>query len=483
MPELPNPKARAHPWKTPRSPESISTPAIPSGSARIPYAELQVTSNFTFLTGASHPDELVRQAAILGHHSIAITDTNSLAGIVRAHVAAKESAIRFIVGCRLVFTETLTPSILVYPTSRIGYAGLCRLLTLGKRRAIKGQCALMLHDLLEHSSDLLAVILPPRQLDERFIETIRGLQAVFTDDRLSIAAACTFEEDHRTHLQRLSILADHVRVPLVAVNDVHYHIPSRRPLQDVVTCIRHTCTLDDAGYRLFPNAERYLKSPEQMARLFRHAPQALARTIQIADRAGGFNLDELKYQYPDEVVPAGRSAMEHLIDLTWKGAAERYPDGLPAKVRQLVEHEFSLISDLNYAPYFLTVHDIVVFARSRGILCQGRGAAANSAVCYCLGVTAVDPGRVDMLFERFVSKERNEPPDIDIDFEHERREEVIQYLYAKYGRDRAALTAEVISYRPRSAVRDVGKTLGLSLDLLDRQRRVTPHENLLNRLP
>ena len=236
----------------------------------------------------------------------------------------------------------------------------------------------------------------------------------------------------------------------------------------MLVCVREGCTIDEAGFRLFPNAERRLKTPAEMAQLFEEHPAALERSVELAARASAFRLDELSYPYPDEICPPGLTPMQHLADLTWAGAAERYPAGPPRKVRRQLEHEFGLIDELGYAPYFLTVHDLVVFARSRGILCQGRGAAANSAVCYCLGVTAVDPDRIDVLFERFVSKERGEPPDIDIDFEHERREEVIQYIYAKYGRERAALTAEVISYRGRSAIRDVGKALGFSLDWVDR---------------
>jgi error-prone DNA polymerase len=255
---------------------------------------------------------------------------------------------------------------------------------------------------------------------------------------------------------------------LVVVNDAYYHVAGRRPLQDVLTCVRHGCTIAEAGFRLFPNGERYLKPVEELARLWSDHPRALARTMEIAERASSFSVNQLRYEYAEETCPPGVTPMQHLKALTWEGAKGRYPNGIPDKVRRQIEHEFALIAELNYAPYFLTVHDLVAFARSRGILCQGRGAAANSAVCYCLGVTSVDPDRIDVLFERFVSRERNEPPDIDIDFEHERREEVIQYLYNKYGRDRAGLTAEVITYRRRSAIRDVGKALGFSLDAVDR---------------
>jgi error-prone DNA polymerase len=431
------------------------------------YAELQVTTNFSFLRGAAHPEEIVERAAALGHRAVAVTDVNTLAGVVRAHVASRETGIPLVVGCRLHLTAPRELSILVYPTDRAAYGRLCRLLSRGKRRAAKGECQLDLHDLLELQEGLLAVVVPPVDLDGDFVQIVRGLRAVFDEDRLSIASSCLYGPDDRQRLEQVAQLAEYVRVPMAATNDVHYHTPARRPLQDVLTCIRHGCTVPEAGHRLFPHAERCLKPPAEMARLFARYPRAVDRTVRIARRAA-FNLDELRYQYPQETCPPGRTPLQHLAELTRRGARRRYPDGVPDKVRDLVEHELKLIEELDYARYFLTVHDLVMFARGRGILCQGRGAAANSAVCYCLGVTAVDPDRIDLLFERFVSRERNEPPDIDIDFEHERREEVIQYIYRKYGRDRAALTAEVISYRGRSAVREVGKALGLSLDCVDR---------------
>jgi len=445
----------------------------------LPFAGLHVTSNFTFLTGASHPEELVQRAAELGYRAIAITDVNSMAGVVRAHMASKEVGIPLLIGCRLVF-DTRTPegrkrrSLLVYATDLAAYSRLCRLLTLGKRRAEKGQCQLDIEDVIEHSMGLLAVALPPEPvgveagLDGHFEAFVQELAQVFDGDRLSLAAPALMGANDRGWLARLSQLSDRSGVALVATGDVHYHVPERRTLQDVLVCIRTGCTLDEAGFRLFPNGERYLKSPGELAQVFAAYPQALQRSVEIAQRAAGFCLDELRYQYPDEVCPAGSSPMEHLRALTWSGAEGRYPDGVPSKVVAQIEYEFGLIDELDYAPYFLTVHDLVEFARSQGILCQGRGAAANSAVCYCLGVTSVDPDRIDVLFERFVSKERDEPPDIDVDFEHERREEVIQYIYTKYGRDRAALTGVVITYRGRSAVRDVGKVLGLSLDCIDR---------------
>ena len=468
MPELPEPKVRPHPWQI-----QPQTSARRCGRvASVGYAELQVTSNFSFLRGASHPEELVERAAALGHEAVAITDVNSLAGIVRAHLAAKEAGIPLAVGCRLELSaawgrEPSVFPVLVYPTDRAAYGRLCRLLTVGKRRAPKGECHLALHDLVEHQEGLLAVVVPPADLDGDFIEIVRELRRVFDDDRLSIASSCLYGPDDRERLDQLAALAEHVRVPLAATNDVHYHAPRRRALQDVVTCIRLGCTVAEAGWRLFPHAERCLKPPAEMARLFAEYPRAVARTVRIARRAA-FDLDELRYQYPQETCPPGRTPIQYLAELAWGGARAHYPRGIPDAVRDRIEHELGLVDELDYARYFLTVHDLVVFARSRGILCQGRGAAANSAVCYCLGVTAVDPDRIDLLFERFVSRERNEPPDIDIDFEHERREEVIQYIYRKYGRDRAALTAEVITYRGRSAVREVGKALGLSLDCVDK---------------
>ncbi|MGH7242350.1 MAG: error-prone DNA polymerase [Phycisphaerales bacterium] len=470
MPEEPLAKKKPHPRFASHA-EIIS-----SDTDRKPapgYVELQVTSNFTFLTGASHPDEMARQAAALEYRAIAITDTNTLAGIVRAHVAAKDTGIQLLVGCALKFAEPLPLVVLVYPTDLAAYGRLCTMLTVGKRRAKKGECHLELHDLIEHQRGLIAVAVPPPIVSEDTIAVLEQLRKTFDDDRLSLAVTRGFQADDAIRVQQMIALSERVAIPLVVTNDVHYHAHDRRMLQDVLTCIRHGCTVHQAGFKLHANAERHLKPPHEMHRLFADLPDALARTVEIADRCKGFSLDQLRYNYPDEIVPAGTSPMSHLRELTFAGAAERYPGGLPDKVRTQIEHELQIIEDLRYAPYFLTVQDIVRFARSKEILCQGRGAAANSAVCFCLGVTAVDPARGSMLFERFVSKERDEPPDIDIDFEHERREEVIQYLYAKYGRERAALTAEVISYRGRSAVRDVGKALGLSLDLVDRLAKTT----------
>ena len=441
--------------------------------SEVSFAELCTRSNFTFLTGASHPHELAVRAAELGYRAIGIADTNTLAGVVRAHVAAKKIGLPLRVGCRLVLQRPAGLTVVVYPTDVSAYARLCTLLTLGKRRTAKAQCHLTLHDLLEHREGLVALLVPPPEVDEERLHHFRGLRQAFASEDFYVTTRVAYGPDDRDRLRRHADLAAHLRCGLVATNDVLYHVPERRPLHDVVTCIRHGCTLDAAGYRLLPHAERHLKPPEEMARLFADYPQALANTLRVAERTAGFDLDQLKYQYPHELVPAGTTAMQHLTELAHAGVRRRFGcdlpgAGVPSRTRSQFLHELDLIAELGYAHYFLTVEDMVRFARSRGILCQGRGAAANSVVCYCLGVTDADPRKINTLFERFVSRSRNEPPDIDIDFEHQRREEVIQYLYRNYGRHRAALTAEVITYRGRSAVREVGKTLGLSLDTVDR---------------
>ena len=444
----------------------------------IAYAELQAVSNYSFLRGASHADELVGRAAALGLAAIGIADRNTLAGAVRAHVAAKAVAakavaakaagLRLLIGARLDLA--CQPSLLCYPRDRAAYGRLCRLLTLGQRRAPKGGCVLHLDDVTEHAEGQVLIALPPGRLDERggeggrepFEAALAGLRRRH-EGPLYLAAHMLYRGDDRSRLNRLAALAARHEAPLVATNDVHYHAPARRPLQDVLTAIQARVTVAEAGWRLAANAERHLKSGAEMARLFRGHEDAVARTLEIVELCT-FSLDELAYAYPDEPVPAGTTPQRHLEALTWEGAGRFYPGGIPAKVRRALMHELGLIAELGYAPYFLTVHDLVRFARERGILCQGRGSAANSAVCYCLGITAVDPARIDLLFERFVSRERREPPDIDVDFEHERREEVIQYIYGRYGRARAGLAATVISYRARSAARDVGKAMGLSED-------------------
>ena len=427
-----------------------------------PYVELMATSNYSFLRGASHPEELAGRAADLGHVAAAIADRNTLAGVVRLHSGAKKSGIKPLIGARLDFTDH--PSLLCYPRDRAAYGRLCRLLTLGRRRVSKGDCRIERADLDLLGGDQILIVLPPDQFNGQFADDLRAL-AGNRPGSVSLAAYPLYRGGDRRRFIELAELAEGSNAQLVACNDVHYHDPARRPLQDVLTCIREHCTVNDAGYRLFPNAERHLKSGDEMARLFRDHPHAIGRTVWIAESCR-FSLDELRYEYPQADCAPGRSPVEELRARAIAGAARRYPGGVPAKVQDQIERELEIVARLGFEAYFLTVDDIVAFARSRGILCQGRGSAANSAVCYALGITAVDPSRADLLFERFVSAERNEPPDIDVDFEHERREEVMQHIYARYGRDRAGLTATLICYRSRSAIREVGKALGLSDDVV-----------------
>ncbi|MCI0681283.1 MAG: error-prone DNA polymerase [Gemmataceae bacterium] len=520
MPEIPPPKRVPFPAGVAAKRRS------PSATPAAAYAELHCRTNFSFLEGASHPEELVAQAAELGHAALAITDRNSLAGVVRAHVAARDAGLKLLIGAEL--TPVDAPPLLVWCPDRAAYGRLARLLSLGRRAAPKGECRLTFDDVAAHAQGLIAgvllhdrlrlsvpfqprtfVALNGKQPMNPLVDQLRHYRDVFTDRCYAVAELHRGPEDRRL-LAEMMQLAREARLPLIAANDVHYHLPERRPLQDVLTAIRHRSTVAELGDRVFPNAERHLKSAAEMLELFAGCPDAVTRTAEIAERCT-FSLAELRYEYPEELSPPGVTPFEYLVQLTWEGAKERYGlasvrrtgpgdiagrdasnagkdaahagpaaapvlrtgakqsdvDCIPDKVRRLIEYELKLIRELRYEAYFLTVWDLVRFARSRGILCQGRGSAANSAVCFCLGVTSVDPDRIDVLFERFVSKERNEAPDIDVDFEHERREEVLQYLYTKYGRDRAGLTAEVITYRGRSAVRDVGKALGLSLDRLD----------------
>ncbi|MFM7346437.1 MAG: error-prone DNA polymerase [Tagaea sp.] len=419
------------------------------------YAELGATTNFSFLRGASHPEEFARHAKALGHAAIGIADRASFAGIVRAHVAAKAEGIKLLVGARLDPADG--PPLRVFARDKTGYAALSRAISLGRRRAGHGgDCALTLDDLVPLAGHAVVLALEPRNLGE--------LRARF-GAHTYLALARRFDGRDEKRLAELTHQARQAKIRAVATNDAHYHAPERRALQDVLSCVREGTTIDRAGYRLAANAERHLKTPEEMARLFRAYPDALAAIADIV-AACDFSLDELRYTYPElpDAVPGTSQAT--LERLAREGAKTRYPEGVPAKVTAQIEHELRTIAQLGYAPYFLTVHDIVVFARARGILCQGRGSAANSAVCYCLGITAVNPARLDLLFERFVSAARDEPPDIDVDFEHERREEVIQFIYERYGRERAGLAATVISYRSRSALRDVGKALGLSADAI-----------------
>ncbi|WP_374643655.1 error-prone DNA polymerase [Tabrizicola sp.] len=425
------------------------------------HAELQVTTHFSFLRGASSAEELFTAAAAMGIEALAVADRNTLAGIVRAHEAAKETGVRLIVGCRLDLACGM--SVLVYPTDREAWSRLCRLLTLGKGRAGKGRCHLEWEDLAAYGEGLIAVLLPDLA-DEECGFRLRRLRDAF-GDRAYLALTLRRRPNDQMRLWELSQLAQHFGVPTVVTNDVLFHAPGRRMLQDVVTAIRHNTTIDALGFRRERHADRHLKPPAEMHRLFARWPEALARTLEIADRCH-FSLDELRYQYPEERDDPALTPQETLERLTWDGAAARYPQGVPDSVVASLRHELRLIRKLDYAPYFLTVNSIVRFARSRGILCQGRGSAANSAVCYVLGITAIDPSCNDLLFERFISEERREPPDIDVDFEHERREEVIQWVYENYGRDRAALTATVIRYRWKGALRDTGKAMGLPEDMI-----------------
>jgi error-prone DNA polymerase len=420
------------------------------------YAELQVATNYSFLCGASHVEELVAQATLLRLSAIGITDRNSVAGMVRAHQRAREAGIRLVAGCRLDLANG--DSLLVYPTDRPAWSRLTRLLTLGKSRAGKGACTLQWEDVADHAAGLLAILCSPPTPD-----SLDRLKSAFPS-RAYAALTLLRRPNDAVRLRRIADLAQGAGIPTVATGDVLYHAPQRRILQDVLTCIREGCTIDDAGFRRERSADRHLKSPDEMHRLFAHHPDAMARTLEIVERCR-FSLDELRYQYPNEVRTPGVTPQQELERLTWDGAAQRYPDGVPDAVTAQLRHELGLIAQLDYAPYFLTVDSIVRYARSRGILCQGRGSAANSAVCYVLGITAIDPTSGGLLFERFVSAERREPPDIDVDFEHERREEVIQWVYDTYGRDRAALCATVIRYRARGAIRDVGKALGLTEDV------------------
>ncbi len=412
------------------------------------YAELVCQSAFSFLEGASHPQSLVERAKALGHGAIGIADRNTVAGVVRAYVAAKDAGLRLVVGARLVLTDA--PELVCYPSDRAAWGRLCRLLTIGKERATKAGCLLRFEDVLAHAEGQVFIAVPPPVLDDAFTAFVRSTGVY-------VAAMRRYAPNDTERLRALHNLAGR---RMVAANDVLYHAPEVRELQDVMRCIRLGCTIEDAGFRLEPHGERHLKSPAEMARLFRAYPGALAVQREILERIS-FSLDQISYEYPDEPVPPGLTPDEHLAALVCEGAEQRYPDGVPDKVAVLLAKERAVIAQLDYARYFLTVHDIVRYARSRGILCQGRGSAANSAVCYVLGITAVDPMESDLLFERFVSAARQEPPDIDVDFEHERREEVIQYLYERYGRHRAAIAATVIHYRPRSAIREVAKVMGL----------------------
>jgi len=466
------------------------------------YIEFAVTSNFSFLRGASHPEELMLQAAHVGLDGIGLCDRNSVAGVVRAHLIKreKELPLAYHPGAHLVFADG-TPDILAYPRNRLGWGRLCRLLTRGNLRAKKGDCILHRADLIDHIDGLELIVMEASTRDpepaglrgkpqvdassqeEEKSDAKPRLRLVASEkpgahaipllsllreaapDRVRLAVSMLYRGNDRSRLMQRARLAAQARLPLIAVNDALYHHPDRRELQDVLTCIREHLIIDRAGRRLAANAERYLKPPAEMARLFQEAPAAIDETLAL-DKTLTFSLDELRYEYPHEQRAGFASSQDALVHLAWEGAASRYPEGIPDNVRHALDHELALIGKLDYAPYFLTVHSIVEYARSCNILCQGRGSAANSAVCYCLGITDVDPRDGRLLFERFISSERDEPPDIDVDFEHERREEVIQHIYRHYGRDHTGIAATVISYRGRSAIREVGKAFGLSEDTI-----------------
>ena len=440
--------------------------------AELPYAELQVTTNYSFLRSGSHPGELVERAIALGHNAIGIADRNTLAGVVRAYSAVKEfyeetaipeeSWIKLIVGARLETRDGY--SLIAYPMDLEAYKRLSRLLTVGNRRAAKEQCELYFEDIAQHAEGLIAIVLPPRNVDDPdFHARLKKLARLF-GNRCYLAGTFLYRGNDGERLAVLDNLAAQMKTRFVATNDVHYHVPERRALHDVITAIRHTCTVEELGFRRFASAERHLKSAEEMERLFRKHPHAIDCTQEIVSRCN-FSLRQLRYQFLKEH-EGGETPMQKLERLTWEGAAFRYPQGVSDKIAQNIRKEFALIREKEIAPYFLTVHDIVKRARDMKILCQGRGSAANSTVCYCLRITEIDPDKNDVLFERFLSNERNEPPDIDVDFEHERREELIQWIYQNWTRERAALAATVIAYRTRSAIRDVGKALGLSPDTL-----------------
>ncbi len=484
------------------------------------YSELHCKTNYSFLTGGSHADELVNRAVQLGYRALAVTDENTLAGIVRAFGAVREATgnrspgcpvrrdgaqthsggsdceevpkLQLIIGAEIIPNDS--PPLVLWATNRRGYANLSRLITVGRRRASKGECWLTLADIGEYADGLLGGVIPSfkgerlrtepmdslhpsyawyhcegnsswAKSESLFLEKLGIYKEIF-GDRVYLLASLYRGVDDRWRSEQLKQLSVNSGLSLVAAGDVLYHSPARLPLHDTLTAIKHCTTVASAGDLVLPNAQRYLQTERDRCQAFNNIPGALERINEVVDRCD-FCLSALRYEYPEELSPDGRPPIEYLTQLTRAGASERYPEGVPRRVEKQIDHELKLIDELKYEAYFLTVWDLVRFARGRGILCQGRGSAANSAVCFCLGVTAVDPETTELLFERFISKERDEAPDIDIDFEHERREEVLQYLYQKYGRERAGLAATVVTYRMRSAIRDVGKALGLSLDRVD----------------
>ncbi|MCL4110404.1 UNVERIFIED_CONTAM: hypothetical protein GTU68_006624 [Idotea baltica] len=457
MPEPP-------PYQRAERPTAESQPPA-SGPAPASYAELHCKTNFSFLEGASHPDELVTAAIAHGYSAIAITDRNSLAGVVRAHSAARKSSLKLLIGAEIVPADAA--AVVLLATDRTAYGNLSELITTGRRRAPKGECRILLEDIHKFQSGLICCVpLSTESQTEITADKLKTYKDVFADRCYALAELHRGPHDEQ-RLQRWIRLCAELKISLAAANDVHYHTANRRPLHDVVTATRCNNSLQNLDGELHVNGERHLKPVAAIQALFHGHEQLLKTTVEIADRCH-FNLDELKYEYPEELIPEGDTAANYLKQLSWRGAKKRYPNAVPEKVIDLLKHELQLIAEMNYEAYFLTVYDIVRFARSRDILCQGRGSAANSVVCFCLGITSVDPSRIDVLFERFISKERNEAPDIDVDFEHERREEVLQYLYERYGRDRAGMTAALITYRPKSAIRDVARAFGLSNDRIDK---------------
>ncbi|MEZ5796792.1 MAG: error-prone DNA polymerase [Paracoccaceae bacterium] len=450
-----------------RPPRKTLTGDFPP-NPRAAYVELAVTTPYSFLRGASEASDLAATAHALGYDALGVADLNTMAGVVRMHAAAAKASLRPVIGCRLRLTGGA--ELLAYPRDRAAYGRLCHLLTRGKRHGsdgqwqAKGACDISLDDLAAHAAGLQLIALPDAALPDAFLPGRLAELARRLPGLRHVAVSHLYRGDDRARINRLDRLARAHGLSILATNDVHYHAPDRRPLQDVMTCIRERTTIHQAGFLLDANAERHLKSPAEMMRLFADWPHAIQATRQVAD-ACAFSLTELAYHYPQETVPAGETPQGQLDKLTWAGAAWRYPAGLSQKVRALLVKELAMIDLKGLAQYFLTIHEIVLWARAQGILCQGRGSAANSAVCFVLGITSVDPVEQELLFERFISLDRDEPPDIDVDFEHERREEVIQHIYDKYGRHRAGLCATVIHYRPRSAIREVGRAMGLSEDV------------------
>ncbi len=431
------------------------------------YFELHCKSNFSFLEGASHPDELVQRAAEIGYSGLALTDRESLAGVVRGLVPARELGFTYLVGSEIHPIDA--PPMVLWPTDRAAYGRLCRLISRGRQRGEKGDCEIRWSDLAELNEGIIAGMIPSSDKTSEFLGS--DFRDLFRD-RAYLLCEVHRGADDESEISRLDRLSKSSGVPLVAAGGAHYHLAERMLMHDCLSAIRGSTTIHDVQLHRFPNSQRHLRSLAEIAALYRDVPDAIERTVEIASRCV-FRLDELRYEYPEEIAPPGMTPLEHLKRLTWQGAKQRWPDAVPEKVIEMIRHEMSIIEDLHYEAYFLTVWDIVCFARSHQILCQGRGSAANSVVCYCLGITEVDPSQTELLFERFISRERNEAPDIDVDFEHQRREEVLQYVYQKYGRDRAGMTATVTTYRSRSAIREVGKALGVSADTIDRLAKLS----------